>query len=98
MVYKCELQNQLGTHLFLRGTKDDVYDIVDHFFFKHEDDTPMMIEEIDRDDGIFIHLMYVPPNLYCDACDTMVNSTKQMLHHIKGKKHQYNTNDSCIVF
>ena len=98
MVYKCEVQNQLGNHLYLRGKEDDVYDIVDHFFFQHEGDAPMIIEEFDHDDDIFVHLMYVPPNLYCDACDIVVNSKKQMLHHIKGRKHQYCIDDSCVVF
>ena len=96
MIYKCEVQNQLGNHLYLRGPEEEVYDTVDQFFITHEDDTPMVIEERDSGEDLFVHLMYVPPNLYCDTCDIHVNSSRQMEHHIKGKKHQYN-NDTCII-
>ena len=89
MVYKCEVQNNLGKHLYLRGKEDDVYDVVDQFFIEYEDNEPMMIEERDRGDEIFVHLMYTPPNLYCDRCDVLVNSERQMEHHIKGKRHIY---------
>ena len=96
MVYKCEVQNHLGNHLYLRGQEEEVYDVVDQFFIENEYNMPMIIEERNRGEDIFVHLMYTPPNLYCEVCDVCVNSTRQMEHHIKGKRHHYN-NDTCIV-
>ena len=102
MIYKCELQNELGKHLYVRGPEEEVYDFVDGFFLKHEEDVPMIVDHTDREnDEVFVHLMYTPPNLYCEKCDVEVNSRKQMEHHIKGKKHNpriFNGGFACAIF
>ena len=90
MVYSCTVKNIIGTHTYIRGNKDEIDDYINNFFVTQQDNTPMVIEVKDRSEGVFAHLMADTPNLYCETCDVIVNSQKQMKHHIKGKTHKYN--------
>ena len=89
MVYKCKVSDDNGVHVYLRGTEESVYDHVDHFFMDNEDREPMIVDHVDRtDDEVFVHLMANSSEVYCDTCDIVLNSEKQYMHHVRGRRHQ----------